>query len=464
MDEKRLEQEYRKLKRQETPDLWNRIEANLKDFPERSATALKISRQEENRQEENGQEKSANLRPQKVNSNKVNSQKINGRNSGKFLSGRLVYGMAAAAAMVIVFVSVPRLFRGQMKNYVWRNSFAKSSRQEAETAMITGGNADMAPPMAVPEAGVAAADEEVIPEVGAGMPNETAMPEFEAGMPSETAMPEFGAGIPGETAMPEFEAGMSGEGATPKNEAGMPGKGTVSEGKAGMSGKEAVQESGAGLSDDTNTSGIPSFSDGNDRSSEDVLPDGVLNNEQLALAAYQPLALPDNVVSVSEDSWYFSEGILKDTQLLCGGTVASVALEEDDSGRTAKVVYEIVLNQVYFSEDYTAGMDKIVVKSPIIRTGGDEAYVLYQLQPGGTYLLPLQKPGADWELLYPFAPQIQVTAGDGYLFHTGYKSLINQDTWVVVGQPEGENDYYYDRMVFREDDEFLTEFLALVEH
>ena len=31
MDEKRLEQEYRKLKHQQAPDLWKRIEENLRE-------------------------------------------------------------------------------------------------------------------------------------------------------------------------------------------------------------------------------------------------------------------------------------------------------------------------------------------------------------------------------------------------------------------------------------------------
>ena len=37
MDEKRLEEEYRNLKRQAAPDLWARIDANLKDHPERNS-------------------------------------------------------------------------------------------------------------------------------------------------------------------------------------------------------------------------------------------------------------------------------------------------------------------------------------------------------------------------------------------------------------------------------------------
>ena len=39
MDEKMLEQEYKKLKQQAAPDLWSRIEMNLAEHPEREAKA-----------------------------------------------------------------------------------------------------------------------------------------------------------------------------------------------------------------------------------------------------------------------------------------------------------------------------------------------------------------------------------------------------------------------------------------
>lgn len=35
MDEKQFEQDYRNWKRQAAPDLWERIEGRLKDYPER---------------------------------------------------------------------------------------------------------------------------------------------------------------------------------------------------------------------------------------------------------------------------------------------------------------------------------------------------------------------------------------------------------------------------------------------
>ena len=108
-------------------------------------------------------------------------------------------------------------------------------------------------------------------------------------------------------------------------------------------------------------------------------------------------------------------------------------------------------------------MENLTVKSPIVKTQGDEAYILYQLQKGGTYLLPLENKDGVWELLYPFAPQIQVTGDGAYLFHSGYASLVSSEASVVIGSQEGESDYYYDRMLLRDDDNFLSDLISLVE-
>ncbi len=343
MDEKQLEQEYRKLKHQDVPDLWNRIEANLKDHPERVSKA------------QSDVQKAAQKGVRKVEPGK-----------------RPVYGMAAAAAAVLVLViAAPQL---KTKNLTEEGIDAVG---EAEMAYDRG--------------------------------------EVSAEKKAENAAPAETAAGPGQVS---------------------PGAGQVSPG-AGSS----QMTSGASR----------------------VLPEGVLAYDQLQLAAWQPTKIPAQAVTVPEDSQYFSEAILGDTELLCGGTVTSVSFEQDTSGTAVKVVYEMTLDQVYYSTDYTTGMDTVTVKSPIIQTEGDEVYILYQLQPGGTYLLPLREQDGGWELLYPFAPQIQVTGDGAYLFHSGYASLVNDDTSVVIGSQEGENDYYYDRMLLRQDDDFLSDFVSLVE-
>lgn len=190
---------------------------------------------------------------------------------------------------------------------------------------------------------------------------------------------------------------------------------------------------------------------------------GAVTWQKLSIPKYNALAVPEKAVAVPEDTWYFSEDILEDTELLCGAKIKNVSFEYDSSGNAAKVVYDMTIDEVYYAEDYASSEEQIQVTSPIIRTDGDEAYLLYQLQTDEKYLLPLKKQEGIWELLFPFAPQIQVLEQGGYLFHSGYASLVDGDTAVVVGQQEAANDYYYDRMLFREDDSFLSDFLTLVE-
>lgn len=345
MDEKRLEQEYRKIKQQATPDLWSRIEAGLKDHPERITAEASLQKEGQIcTPADMDQEAKAPL--------------------GLTRSMSRIYKIAAAAAAMLVLVVALPVLNGK-----------KDGKPISEDL-----KGDM-------EYAAAAA--------------ETVFGDEEAAL--ETAAD-------------------AGGGAEPMD---------------GYSQEEAVPEE---------------------------MPEGVTDYRQLQLAAYQPVPVPEDALTVPEDSQYFSEAILKDAELLCGGTVTKVSLEEDVSGRANKVVYEMTLDQVYYAEDYTAGMEQITVKSPIVKTDGDEVYILYQLQPGGTYLLPLVKQEGGWELLYPFAPQIQVTRDGAYLFHSGYVSLVNDTTEVVIGSREGENDYYYDRMVLRNDEDFLSELMSLVEH
>lgn len=409
MDEKRLEQEYRRLKHQQAPDLWKRIEENLQEHPERNREGLKAE---------------PDLR--------IAMQKAEKRRNS--LPKRQVYGMAtAAAAMLALLVTAPKLMEGR---------FEKSSDNMALTA-----------------AGGAAATEAISDAMAAE--------ETEADMAAPQAAAGAGVAEAGavEGAMPETaKQGNAGPGNVSPESAG---PGNAGPGSAGTETDMARAEKAEEEAEITSKSSLAMNSgvrDDEGLSEERILPEGVLSYDQLKLAAYRPVAVPENAVTAAEDSQYFSEDILKDTQLLCGGTVTNVSFEQDQSGKAVKVVYEMTLDRVYFSEDYTAGMETITVKSPIVRTDGDEVYILYQLQAGGTYLLPLHKPEQDWELLYPFAPQIQVTGDGAYLFHSGYSSLMNEDTSVVIGSPEGDNDYFYDRMVLRADKDFLSELLALIEH
>lgn len=187
-------------------------------------------------------------------------------------------------------------------------------------------------------------------------------------------------------------------------------------------------------------------------------------SETITARPVNALQVPADAITVPYDTRYFSEAVLAETELLCEASVTSAAFGEDESGWTDHVVYEVVIDAVYYAEGYVSEKETVEVTSPIVQADADEAYLLYQLKPGATYLLPLRTAAGGWELIYPFAPQIEVAADQEYVFHTGYSSLINQNTLVMKGEKQGENDFYYDRMLVREDDNFLSDLISLIKH
>lgn len=390
MDEKQFEQDYRNWKRQAAPDLWERIEGRLKDYPEREESAKKYPAeypvQESIKYPMQEPAKAVVQEPikhlvQEKTKATVQESTTHPLQEPKLHSDRIrinakkrMYALAAGCAAVICLVVViPGLFSKDSGLTGLKGSTSDSGSSDYVSGSI--------------------------------IAQET------------TAAEEFG-----ETFDETFLAGDFQESISP----------------------EAVHDK-AGQTEAGQPKAIPdNHSDG-----------GVIQTKTR-------LTVPENALTLSSDTAYFSQAILQDTELLCTGTVKDASFVYDDSGRAVGVSYQLSLSQIHYAQDYIAQTDQITVNSPIVRAEGDEAWLLYQMEPGKTYLLPLKKTEGNWELLYPFAPQIQLTGERGYLFHSGYTSLINETTQVTAGVQEGENDYFYDRMLLREDEGFLSDFLELI--
>lgn len=363
MNSKRtFEQDYKNLKRLETPDLWSRIEKNLNEHPDRN---LELHH--------NLIQPDLEIRTSDDSKNRQNRPSPASRQTDwHLLSARAVSGLAAAAAAVILFVVLAP----------WQNH---------DLPIHSGGMAETAA-----EA----------PDIWAG---ENTTRETEGIRPS-------------------------------------------ADGALTMSPPPVNYDS----PEESTTAGkaqIPPSS------STDALFYSQLTPTPLA-----PLTVPDCAQTVPEDAVYFSEDILGDTELLCQGTVTASRLETDETGSAVTVSYDIALDQVYYSQDYLMTAS-VTVTAPIIEAVSDseaESHVLYQLLTGATYLLPLKKDEQEcWQLLCASAPQVQLTTDGAYLFHSGYTTLADSRAQVVIGNQEGANDYYYDKMLLREDDDFLTDFIAL---
>ncbi|MGL5434767.1 MAG: hypothetical protein ACRDBO_05110 [Lachnospiraceae bacterium] len=185
--------------------------------------------------------------------------------------------------------------------------------------------------------------------------------------------------------------------------------------------------------------------------------------EASAVMTVNALHIPEDARTVAADASYFSEAVLQETDLLCSVVVDSVAFGYHESGNADHVVYEVTIGEIHYASGYVSDKEPITVSSPIVQADADEAYLLYQMKQGNTYLLPLKESADGWELIYPFAPQIQMIDDRKYVFHSGYTSLINQQTFVTKGEKEGANDFYYDRMLVREDETFLSDLISLVD-
>lgn len=374
IDERRLEQEYRRLQKDAAPDLWERIEGRLKEHPERGCGAgLEIAERQGS-----GAKQGSPARQE----NTIRQESVWRR-----FKHRYAYGVTAAAAAIAITVGL--------------NAARNSGNMSFET---TAG---------AMEATMAAATEAMMAETAAAA--------------TEAMMAETAAAAT-EVMMAETTAAWA----------------DAQDGSAAASGTMPELGKPGGMAS--------------------ALAEGVVTWQQLSISEYTALSVPERAVTVPEDTWYFSEDILADTGLLCGAEVGNVSFEYDSSGNAVNVVYDLTIKEIYYAEDYVSYAEQIQVKSPVVTSDGDEAFLLYQLQTDSTYLLPLKKQEGVWNLLYPFAPQVQVLKEGGYLFHSGYASLMDSKTSVVIGQQEAANDYYYDRMLFRNDDSFLSEFLTLVEH
>lgn len=186
----------------------------------------------------------------------------------------------------------------------------------------------------------------------------------------------------------------------------------------------------------------------------------ILQYDSLSLMGTKAYLPPGETNFVSEDQRHFTEELLRDTVLLTEACVEAVSYEKDQQGRINQVIYEIKVQRVLYSEDYVSEGQKLLVESPLT---GNGAEVLYEMKEGGTYILPLKAGERAYGLIFPYGPQIEVTKDQGYVFHNGFRSLVNEETSVVIMGEHGPEDYYYDRMVFRDDTVFLSNLTQLVE-
>lgn len=179
---------------------------------------------------------------------------------------------------------------------------------------------------------------------------------------------------------------------------------------------------------------------------------------RLLLADTHSVTLPDSVSSQSAQEKYFTLDALKDTDFLISATVKDISFGHNDNGEAYEVLYSVSADTVYFQNDALPAAE-LTVTSPIVQT--DNVW-LYPLYINRTYLLPLKYADGSLELIYPYAPQIEVTLDGYYIFHSGWQCLITDSTESITLPFIPSDDFYYDKMLIRGGCEFvndLTDFI-----
>lgn len=184
-----------------------------------------------------------------------------------------------------------------------------------------------------------------------------------------------------------------------------------------------------------------------------ILYSDLLFEKPVALEAPEPMSGQSGKIAP------FTEELLSESAAFIKGTVTEIAFENDH------VIYTVLVSGVFGASKGVETGDTIRVVNDLYTYTSLEGSV-EKLQMGRTYLVPLilyEEEGKDvFSVLYPFAPQIQMTQDGKYLYPDHYTSLDAPGASIVEMDTE-EGYGYYGSMKLRDDQEFEKDLEKLVE-
>lgn len=189
---------------------------------------------------------------------------------------------------------------------------------------------------------------------------------------------------------------------------------------------------------------------------------------ELELADIMPVSLPTVTVSQSPQTKYFTIEAFADTDLLVLATVQNINFIYNDEREALSVVYTVLADDVYYSSErypqaklYSDCSVLLTIISPIIQA--DDVW-MYPLQVNRTYILPLTVTDNDTiNLVFPYAPQIELSLDGFCVFHSGWQALIDDNTAPLLADCVHPDDYFYDRMMVRQSNGFAGDLTSLIE-
>lgn len=186
----------------------------------------------------------------------------------------------------------------------------------------------------------------------------------------------------------------------------------------------------------------------------------------------------------------FSEDFLKDMNIMCKVTVVNAYFKDYNniikegeliSRIEQSKIYEVRIDKIYYSEGDIKEGDIIKIEQHNF-VGSSIGELSSELSINHQYILPLSKLEdntlldipkyvegdivGEYGIVYPFIHQIEVTRDNMYVFHGGWKSLIDENTVDVILDPAKDNTedvFYLKQIKLRRDKGFEDDLMALIE-
>ena len=162
----------------------------------------------------------------------------------------------------------------------------------------------------------------------------------------------------------------------------------------------------------------------------------------------------------------FTENLLSESDLVIKGTVINISFKDyQDAGSNQidrqTVVYTVHIDKLYYSNSLFNEGDTITLENDLYTYTSLEGS-LEKLSNNRQYILSIKQEDEKFSIIYPFAPQIEVTSDGKYLFPDHWPTLINEMTKTVTIDTQ-EGIHFPGEMRLREDSEFEMDFQKLVE-
>lgn len=162
----------------------------------------------------------------------------------------------------------------------------------------------------------------------------------------------------------------------------------------------------------------------------------------------------------------FTENLLSESNSVIKGTVTNISFKEykdelDIQSIRQSVIYEVKVDKIYYST-LSFNVEETMIIENDLYTYTSLANSVEKLNSNRQYLLLIKESDGELSIIYPFAPQIEITVDGEYIFPEHWTSLIDENTKTVTMDVEGELTYY-GGMKLREDPEFEEDFEKIVD-